>query len=108
MIGPCAKKRVFCTLVSKDGEEFFGENSCDNPQESCPRVGSLYARDDFTLCKSVCRQSGHAEVMALRLAGEKAKGAIAIVEHHRVCDDCERRLKAAGVASIVTVMPREP
>jgi len=100
--GPCAKKSIVCTIIAEDGEQFTGENSCDNPQASCPRVGELYKRDDFTLCRSICQQSGHAEVMALKAAGPKAKGAIAIVEHHRVCDDCRQKLQEAGIKAVFT------
>jgi pyrimidine deaminase RibD-like protein len=103
MIGPCAKKVVTCTIIAEDGELFFGENSCNNAQSSCPRVGALYSRDDFTLCKVVCDQPGHAEVMALKSAGEKARGATAFVYHHRVCSDCREKLIAAGIIEIFTI-----
>lgn len=102
-LGPCAKVTVECWIVSADSlMTFYGTNSVRNPQQWCPRVGARYQRNDYALCRDVCRQPGHAEIMALRLAGEWARGGTAYVSHHRVCPDCERALRAAGVARICT------
>lgn len=92
-LGPCAKVRVRCTLIAADGRVWVGENDCRNPQPVCPREpGEGYAK-----CKSICDQPGHAEEMALAQAGEAARGAVAYVEHKRVCAGCQAALAAAGV-----------
>lgn len=65
----CAKRVVTCTIVSASGERFIGRNDCANPQRECPRHGN----DDYTKCKTICQQEGHAEVIAINLAGHQRK-----------------------------------
>ena len=97
MNGPCAKTTVTCTIVAADGSHFVGTNSCANPQEKCPRS----AGEDYTKCRTVCDQQGHAEVQALKIAGEKAVGAHAYIEGHTyACMDCQHALYRAGVFAI--------
>lgn len=104
--GPCAKRVVKCTIISVDGEHFVGENSCATPQEVCPRgPGEGYAK-----CISICHQEGHAEIMALKLAGDKAKGGIAIKHGHTYfCQPCQEALFGAGIKYLTTSdeMPKE-
>lgn len=104
MRGPCAKKIVKCVIVTKDFEIFEGENDCANPQPTCPRVGN----EDYLKCRIICKQSGHAEIMALQAAGDKAKGAEAHVEGiDNVCKSCQEALFEAGVESITIWNPNE-
>ena len=96
MNGPCAKARVFCTLTMPDGEEITGENWCANPQLACPRAPG----EDYTKCSTICRQEGHAEVVAVRLAGGKARGATAVLRGHTyACMACQHVMFGAGVLS---------
>lgn len=100
----CAKARVTCRIITLDGQEFHGNNDCNNPQQVCPRIAAGSVRDDYALCKQVCEQVGHAEAAALAAAGRAqvpVVGATAYVTHHRVCGRCEAALKARGVARIV-------
>ena len=94
MIGPCVKATVKCTIVSQDGQIFVGTNYCNNAQSTCPRsVGEGYEK-----CKSVCNQDGHAEAVAVQLAGTAAIGAIAYLTGHTyACRDCQERLFNAGI-----------
>lgn len=92
--GPCAKARVFCEITTPAGERFVGENWCANPQAVCPRLPG----EDYTKCTTVCQQEGHAEVVAVRLAGEKAGGATAILRGHTyACRPCQEAMFGAGV-----------
>ena len=92
--GPCAKKRVACTIVAADGQRYVGTNDCVTPQSVCPRLPG----EGYEKCASVCRQPGHAEVMALEAAGEAAHGSLAWIEGiGHVCCDCEAALDDAGV-----------
>lgn len=97
----CAKRIVRCTIITRSGRVFSGENDCATPQEVCPRTGN----DDYTKCKTICRQEAHAEIMALRKlqdANETPKGAIAIVTGiDYVCKQCARSLSMAGVTEVI-------
>lgn len=95
--GKCAKAHVVCTIVS-NGLRFVGTNGCANAQKACPRLeGEGYAK-----CKSICRQEGHAEEVALRVADRLAMGGTAYIEgHERCCDSCRQQLLRAGVKEIV-------
>lgn len=93
----CAKLKVTCTLVTASGETIVGENYCRNPQAVCPRSPG----EDYTKCKTICDQVGHAEVVAAMLAGDKASGATAHLKGHSYyCRDCQETLFAAGVVSL--------
>ena len=103
MRGPCAKARVTCNIVTSDGlMSFYGENDCAEPQKVCPRQPN----EDYLKCVLVCKQSGHAEVMALQQAGELAKGATAIIHGIKhVCKSCQERLFDAGISKIIIWNP---
>lgn len=92
----CAKRYVRCEIVTPDGEKFMGTNVCANPQRYCPRQPG----EDYEKCKSVCQQHGHAEIIALSRAKEKARGAIAWINHDAICGDCLRALAEAGIARV--------
>lgn len=101
-LGPCAKKIVECTILGSDGRRYVGRNDCANPQEVCPRG----PKDDYTLCVSLCRQPGHAEVMALEAAGDAARGGIAFITGvGHVCDACDLRMAEAGIAAWALMPP---
>lgn len=103
-MGPCAKTTVRCTLVTVKGEKVVGENWCRNPQAVCPRSPG----EGYEKCKSICDQAGHAEVVALKVAGaSRALGARAFIEGHTyACMDCQHALFGAGVESISIGRPR--
>lgn len=94
MLGPCAKRRVRAVLVSRDGEIFTGENLCLTPQQVCPRSPG----DDYEKCSSVCNQIGHAEIVALAQAGERANGGALSINHDRVCEECSVAIEALNVS----------
>lgn len=111
----CAKKRVIAKLTTTDGKVYYGENSCNNPQETCPRVEELwdhptlgiiqykYKHEDYTLCEMICKQSKHAEEWAIfsALKGESLlKGAKLEINHHRVCRFCLDNLELYQITDI--------
>jgi len=97
-MGPCAKRRVTCTLLLVDGRRVTGENLCENPQPVCPRGPG----EGYEKCRTVCRQIGHAEEVAVRNAGGSAPGAVAILEGHTyACQGCQEALQRAGVVGLV-------
>lgn len=102
MTGPCAKATVRCTLVTAAGEHIVGTNHCENPQAVCPRAPG----EGYEKCASICRQVGHAEVVAVNLAGARARGARAYLEGHTyACMACQHALFGAGVISFSVGAP---
>lgn len=96
----CAKQVVKATIITTDGRTFVGYNDADNPQAKCPR-GDMPSNVGYHLCKEVCAQAGHAEVMAIAAAGDAAEGATLILEGHKaVCPTCMKALNTAGIARI--------
>jgi hypothetical protein len=104
MTGPCAKTRVRCTVVGRDGSRFVGENICANPQAACPRAPG----EDYAKCRTVCVQIGHAEVVAAIRADYRAAGGVAYLEGHTyACDSCKAALALVGVTDIRIEPPPE-
>jgi len=90
----CAKKRVTCIIVSPSGKHYVGENSCRNSQTKCPREPG----EDYAKCITICQQAGHAEMMAIDLAGSDATNAIVyLIGHDHYCRNCQIDLFNAGV-----------
>ncbi|XZG71907.1 bifunctional diaminohydroxyphosphoribosylaminopyrimidine deaminase/5-amino-6-(5-phosphoribosylamino)uracil reductase RibD [Chitinibacteraceae bacterium HSL-7] len=79
-----------------------------------PSVGCVLVKDGVELARGHSQQAGgaHAEVMALRAAGERARGATTYVtlepcSHHGRTPPCADALVAAGVARVVVAL-RDP
>lgn len=105
MRGPCAKRRVVCTITfGPDRDDFvIGENDCANPQPACPRLPG----EGYDKCQSICQQAGHAEVEAVRRATEgniDIRGSVAVLTgHYWMCEPCGAVLRAAGVGRVVII-----
>ena len=76
-----------------------------------PRVGCVVVRDGEVIGEGWHEKAGepHAEVHALRVAGDKAKGATAYVtlepcSHHGRTPPCAKALIGAGVSRVVAAM----
>jgi len=103
--GPCAKQTVRATIVTPSGMRFVGENDCLNPQTACPRA-DMKTGEGYHLCVQVCKQTGHAEINALKAAGPAARGAVMYVEGHTyACEPCQLAALDAGIRFIVLGAP---
>jgi len=105
MIGPCAKQTVIATIIAVDGCKFVSTNYCHDPQKICPRIG-MKTGEGYELCKSICKQSAHAEINAIASAGNKANGGkLYVVGHTYACNDCTKAAKEAGIVEIIIGEP---
>ena len=96
----CAKQVVEATIVGRSGRVYVGRNDCASPQEVCPR-GDMPSNVGYHLCRDVCRQEGHAEVMAICAAGDDAcGGSLSLRGHIAVCPSCMSACDAAGIVDI--------
>jgi deoxycytidylate deaminase len=96
----CVKQQVSATITGANGQIIcVGVNSCLNPQDICPRADAK-SGEGYDLCTSVCLQTGHAELNALEIAGDRAMGShMTLRGHTYCCDDCIVGMAEAGVAS---------
>jgi deoxycytidylate deaminase len=100
----CAKRQVECVITTAEPGPrmwFRGRNDCERPQTICPREPG----EDYTKCKTICRQGDHAELAALksaREAGADLYGSTATVfGHYWICEPCGAALRDAGVKRVV-------
>ena len=101
----CVKAQVRATLVALDGRWYVGTNGVSAPQKVCPRANAEHFTG-YEACKEVCRQESHAEVSAINLAVDAARGATICQEgHFAPCPDCQSLADAAGVARIIVGPP---
>jgi len=103
--GPCIKQTVTATIIARDGRCFVGTNYCTKPQNTCAREG-MPTGVGYDLCKSVCGQLNHAEVNAIKAAGEASLGATLYLEGHTyACDRCKASMSEAGITDYVIGAP---
>ncbi|MEM5371319.1 hypothetical protein V4C53_35540 [Paraburkholderia azotifigens] len=103
--GPCVKQTVTATVVTPSGDRYSATNHCMNPQTECPRAG-MPTGVGYDLCVSVCQQTAHAEMNAVRFAGDAARGATLYLQGHTyACDSCRAAAREAGIAWLVIGTP---
>ncbi|WP_162939460.1 hypothetical protein [Neorhizobium sp. NCHU2750] len=99
---------MIATIVTPDGASFIGENDCLDAQEICPREG-MATGEGYHLCKEVCQQVGHAEIVALAKAGDRARGSSIYLQGHTyICDACKEACRAAGISEMFVCAPAGP
>lgn len=100
--GKCIKQTTIA-IISNNGKHYIGTNWCKNPQTECPRdTMGMKSGEGYELCKDICEQTGHAEVNAVKMAGDDVKGAtLLLVGHYYMCDDCKKICKEAGIENII-------
>ena len=92
----CAKQ-ITIAIIENKGKYWIGTNYCAYPQRKCPR-GNMPSGVGYELCRDICKQTGHAEVNAVKAAGRNAiGGTLYLIGHSYICDKCKMLLKKAGV-----------
>jgi len=93
----CAKRHVIA-IIERKGNFYVGSDWCHNPQEKCPRLPG----EDYTKCKTICDQDGHAELDAIKNAKGDTKGGIMyLIGHDHCCDPCLAAMKKAGIETVI-------
>lgn len=106
MLNNCIKQVVTATIITPSGERFTGSNYTTKDNGGvCPRA-NMKSGEGYDLCRDVCGQIGHAEVIAIMIAGDKANGALLYLEGHTyACDNCSLTAKKAGIVEIIIGTP---
>lgn len=101
----CAKRQVECVITTAAPDNrrqwYRGRNDCENPQLKCPRAPG----EDYTKCKTICRQGDHAELAALKAAADDGAdlhdATATVFGHYWICEPCGAALRDAGVRRVV-------
>ena len=102
MIGKCVKQTTVAIIIN-NGYFWVGTNECLNAQKKCPRK-DLPTGVGYELCKSICKQVGHAEVNACKKSGKNAKGGtLYLIGHTYCCDNCKKIMLDYGIENVVVV-----
>lgn len=103
----CIRKVVTATIIATGGLRYVGTNACRRPQTVCPRA-DYPSGEGYEICFSVCDQIGHAEAVAIGLAGDSARGSTLYLENKgSPCARCQAKIEKAGVALVVIGKPPE-
>lgn len=98
---PCRKRTVTATICALDGTEFVATNQC-RVDGACPRE-HLPTGVGYELCNPV-----HAEVRAIQLAGDAARGGtLYLAGHTYACGPCHAAALAAGISDIIVLEAAE-
>jgi len=93
----CAKRHVVA-IIEKAGKYYVGSDWCHNPQKDCPRSPG----EDYSKCKTICKQDGHAELDAIKNAKGNTKGGIMyLIGHNHCCEPCLAAMKKANIKTVI-------
>lgn len=105
----CLKRIVSAFLIDSNGRVAFGQNNISNPFiKECPReFKGCKIGEGYEMCKNVCLQNDHAEIMAIKGAiqnGIDPRGLKMIIHgHDRICDRCKKVCEGFGIIDFVFV-----
>jgi deoxycytidylate deaminase len=98
------KQVVKATIYNRHDEIIsIGYNDITNEEVTeCPRA-DIPTGEGYHLCKEVCGQLGHAEVVALKNAGNRdlTECYIKLKGHTYACDACRSALLERGISVII-------
>jgi len=100
----CLKLKVIAMLETVEGNLYYGVNNINNDKiTECPRLNNSI-RNDYSLCKTVCKQDNHAEVDAIDncLANnDTPNDGIIFLSHNRSCGDCISYMSKHNIKEII-------
>lgn len=103
----CSKQSTGAVIV-KDGEIIGKGCNAGKKVEPCPRIlkGSKTG-EDYHLCKDICKQEGHSEVMSIKNTADNAqnpKGAdLYLYGHWWCCKNCWDNMIKAEIKNVYLV-----
>jgi deoxycytidylate deaminase len=98
------KKQTTYAVIYKDGQVVgTGTNEIYADIAKCPReMQGCVPGEGYHLCTEVCKQKGHAEVVACESAGKLADGGtLYLMGHSYCCDNCLETMMTAGITEVV-------
>lgn len=100
---PCAKQTVIALAVAKDGTMAIGDNGREHNIQ-CRRA-TVASGEGYHHCVQECKQTGHAEINAIReMTDEQKQGAIIFLfGHNQVCKNCQAELQTAGISAVYII-----
>ncbi len=103
----CVKQPTAAIIVKFDQLLGKGTNAGIKIDGECPRVTEGYKTGEgYGLCKSACKQEGHAEIMAIKDAvnngfTNELKGASIYLDGHWwICENCWKEIIQYGIAHV--------
>ena len=100
----CLKQIVKATIYDQNDEVIsVGYNDITKEEVTeCPRKG-MVSGEGYHLCKEVCGQEAHAEIVALRNAGSRDLNNcyLKLEGHSYACEPCKQALRLRGINTIM-------
>lgn len=98
----CQKQETLA-VIENNGRFWVGRNDCQVHTNKCPRdAKGCKSGEGYDLCRIICMQEGHAEVMACKAAGENARGGtLYLYGHTYCCDACRKVMDEHGIVKVV-------
>ena len=98
-------KQPTAAIIAKKGKIIGRGVNAGRRVTVCPRaVNNCPTGTGYEFCRTVCRQKGHFEVMAIRDARKKGrdpKGASLYLDGHWwICEPCWNEIIGAGIARV--------
>lgn len=99
----CKKQTTYAVIYKDKQVVGTGTNQISADIDICPRdEAGCVSGEGYHMCKEVCKQAGHAEVMACKDAGKKALGGtLYLMGHTYCCDNCIEVMADHGIFEVI-------
>jgi len=105
----CKKQTTYAVIYKDKQIVGIGSNEISADIEICPRdEAGCVSGEGYEMCTDVCKQAGHAEVMACKDAGGLADGGtLYLMGHAYCCNDCLLVMVKHGITEVVIAQTGE-